>query len=189
MMKRKDLARFGTLALVAALGVAAARTVAAQAAVPWLHIRVEETARASKVHVNLPMPVVEAALKAAPDTVVSDGKIHLGPHCKNLKVADLRQMWQELKKAGDTDFVTVEDGDETVKVARRGDTVEVRVDRKGHEEVHVEVPVSLMDAFFSGEGDEVDVKAAIRELSKRRGDVVRVKDEDSTVRIWIDEKN
>jgi RNase H-fold protein (predicted Holliday junction resolvase) len=188
-MARKDLGRVVTLAFVAALGVAAARTALAQAAVPWVHIRVEETARASKVNVNLPMPVVEAALKAAPDTVVTDGKFNLGHHSHNLKVADLRQMWQELKKAGDTEFVTVEEKDETVKVARRGDLVEVKVNRNGQEEVHVEVPVTLVDAFFSGEGNEVDVKAAVRELSKRRGDVVRVKDEDSTVRIWIDEKN
>ena len=79
MMKRKDLARIGTLAIAAGLGIAAARTVAAQAAVPWLHIRVEETAHPSKVHVNLPMPVVEAALKAAPDTVISDGKKTTAP--------------------------------------------------------------------------------------------------------------
>jgi hypothetical protein len=188
-MKRKDLPRVVTLVVVAAGALAAAGSAAAQSAVPWLHIRVEETARPSKVHVNLPMAVVEAALKAAPETVVSDGRIHLGRHCGNLKVADLRRMWQELKNAGDTEFVTVEEKDETVKVARRGELVEVRVDRNGQEEVHVEVPVSLVDALLSGEGNEVDVKAAVRELSKRRGDVVRVKDDDSTVRIWIDDKN
>jgi hypothetical protein len=188
-MKRKDLTRTLALALLAAGALAAAGGAAAQTAVPWLHIRVEETAKPSKVHVNLPLTVVEAALKAAPETLVANGRLHLGPHCRSLKIADLRQMWLELKKAGDTEFVSVEEDHETVKVARRGEVVEVKVDKNGREEVHVEVPVSLVDAFFSGNGEEVDVKAALRELSKRRGDVVNVKDDDSTVRIWIDEKN
>ena len=51
------------------------------------------------------------------------------------------------------------------------------------------MPVSLVDAFLSGEGEEGNFDAAIAELQKRRGDVVRVKDEDSNVRVWIDEQN
>jgi hypothetical protein len=60
---------------------------------------------------------------------------------------------------------------------------------KGGEEVRVEVPVSLVDAFLSGEGEEGNFEAAIVELQKRRGDIVRVKDDDSNVRVWIDEQN
>jgi hypothetical protein len=33
----------------------------------------------------------------------------------------------------------------------------------------------------------LNVRAAVAELRKLRGDVVRVNDRDSTVRIWIDE--
>jgi hypothetical protein len=50
------------------------------------------------------------------------------------------------------------------------------------------VPVSLVDAFLSGEGEEGNMEAAVAELQKRRGDIVRVKDDDSSVRIWIDEQ-
>ena len=39
-----------------------------------------------------------------------------------------------------------------------------------HEEVRVEVPVSLVDAFLSGEGEEGNIQAAVAELQKRRGD-------------------
>jgi hypothetical protein len=60
---------------------------------------------------------------------------------------------------------------------------------QGPEEVRVEVPVSLVDALLSGEGDEVNIQAAVAELQKRRGDIVRVHDSDSNVRIWIDEQN
>jgi predicted thioesterase len=74
-------------------------------------------------------------------------------------------------------------------VWRKGDQIHVRVEDQGKEEVVVEVPVSLVDAALSGEGDTVNVKAAIAELQKKRGDIVSVKDEDATVRVWIDEQN
>ena len=51
------------------------------------------------------------------------------------------------------------------------------------------MPVSLVDAFLSGEGEEGNIQAAVAELQKRRGDIVRVKDDDSNVRVWIDEQN
>jgi hypothetical protein len=51
----------------------------------------------------------------------------------------------------------------------------------------VEIPVDVVDALLSGPGDELDVRAALGQLQKRRGDVVRVNDEHSTVRVWISE--
>ena len=169
----------GATALQAQVGTAAA----------WLHVRVEE-GKGSKVSVNLPLTVVEAALKAAPETIASDGKLHLGRDRHDLSVADMRRIWAELKAAGDTELVSVEEKDETVKVARRGDLVQVRVERVGSgEEVRVDVPVSLVDAALAGDGDTIDVKALVRELAKRRGDVVHVNEKDNKVRIWIDESN
>ncbi len=156
----------------------------------WLHVRVEEEGRhPSKVSVNLPMSVVEAALSMAPETVVREGKFQIGRH-EGVSVADLRKIWAELKSAGDTELVSVEEKDETVKVARKGDLVQVRVVRTGSEEgVRVDVPVSLVDAALAGEGDTIDVKALVRELHKRRGDVVTVNEKDNKVRIWIDESS
>ena len=161
----------------------------AQSGSPWLHVRVEEPQRQSRVHVNLPLPVVEAALKAAPETIASHGKIRLGPHGGHISLSDFRKMWAELKASGDVDLVTVEEKDQNVKVARKGDLVQIKVDRQGKEEVHVEVPVALVDALLAGEGEELNVKAALEELRKRRGDIVRVNDANSKVRVWIDEKN
>jgi hypothetical protein len=155
----------------------------------WLHVRVEEPSRSSKVSVNLPLTVVEAVLAAAPDTVVREGRLHLGREHHGLSVAEMRKIWAELKNAGDTELVTVEKKDETVKVARQGDLVQVRVQREGREAVKVDVPLSLVDAALAGEGDAIDVKALVKELGKRRGDVVQVDEKDSKVRIWIDESN
>jgi hypothetical protein len=194
-MRKRILAGAGLLAL----SVLPAATAAAQTGTAWLHVRVEEAKEASKVSVNLPMTVVEAVLKASPDIIEKHGKIHFGEE-HGLKMADIRKAWKALAEAGDAELVTVESEDENVKVMRKGDLVQVFVDNKakpgkdgkpvkGGEEVRVEVPVSLVDAFLSGEGEEGNIEAAVAELQKRRGDIVRVKDDDSNVRVWIDEQN
>jgi hypothetical protein len=203
---RKSVA-FGMGVLALAL-VPATGAVAQSAAPAWLHVRVEEAAKSSKVHVNLPMTVVEAVLKASPQILEEHGKIKLGDH-HGMKLADMRRAWKELAAAGDAELVTVESEDENVRIARKGDVVQVFVDHKPHtrkaeagpgaaakaakpeapEVVRIEVPVSLVDALLSGEGDTVNVEAAVNELMKRRGDIVRVHDEDSNVRVWIDEQN
>jgi hypothetical protein len=170
-------------------------TVAAQTASPapkgataWMHVRVEEAAQSSKVSVNLPMPVVEAALKAAPETIASNGRIKIGTDKHSLSLADVRKIWQELKDTGDAELVNIEGTDETVKVARRGDLVQVRVSKPSDkEEVHVDLPVSLVDAALMGDAGSIDTKGLLSELQKRRGDIVRVTDKDSSVHIWIDE--
>ena len=79
---------------------------------------------------------------------------------------------------------------ENIRILRRGDLVQIFVENseKG-EEVTVEIPVSLVDAALSGEGDEIHIKAAIAELQKQRGHIVTVREPDTSVRIWIDEQN
>lgn len=186
-------------ALVAAMvlaGVSAgsnARGAAPDASPAWLHVRVEEPGKNTKVHVNLPLPMVEAALKAAPETLSSHGEIHLGGHRGHrghrLTVSELRKMWQDLRSAGDMEMVTVEEEDGRVTVARRGDIVEIRVNESRRDEtVHVDLPVAMVDALLASPGDELNVRAGLDELRKMRGDIVRVKDRDTSVRIWIDEQ-
>jgi len=176
------------LALAAPLAAASVPAASPSGGTAWLHVRVEELKQRSRVHVNLPLPAVEAALKAAPDLIASEGRIHLGGHGRHLDVDDFRQVWKELKTVGDAEIVSVEDGDDRVNVSKKGDLLQIRVQEGGDREtVHVDVPSALVDALFSGPGDELNVRAAIAELRKLRGDVVRVNDRSSTVRIWIDE--
>ncbi|PYQ07204.1 MAG: hypothetical protein DMF83_10120 [Acidobacteria bacterium] len=176
------------LALAAPLAAASVPAASPSGGTAWLHVRVEELKQRSRVHVNLPLPAVEAALKAAPDLIASEGRIHLGGHGRHLDVDDFRQVWKELKTVGDAEIVSVEDGDDRVNVSKKGDLLLIRVQEGGDREtVHVDVPSALVDALFSGPGDELNVRAAIAELRKLRGDVVRVNDRSSTVRIWIDE--
>ncbi len=175
------------MAGVAAVGLAG--PLAAQTKTAWLHVRVEEASRESKVSVNLPLSVVEAALAMAPEKIASHGRIRLHDHCKDLKVSELRKMWNELRATGQAEIVSIEEKDEKVRVAKDGDRVLVRVEKLSNKEaVRVDVPVAVVDALLSGEGDELNFDAALGELKKLRGDIVHVNDADSTVRIWIDER-
>jgi hypothetical protein len=184
---------FGLAGLSVLLVAAPGHTQPKASSGAWLHVRVDEPSKKGKVTVNLPVSVVTAALQVAPEKLIADGHIklgHFGRGDRNLSVADLRRAWAELKTSGDAEFATVEDEDETVRIARAGGLVLIHVDKpSGREEVRVEVPVEVVDALFSGQGEELNLKAALSELQKRRGDIVRVKDDDSSVRIWIDEAN
>ncbi len=194
-----------------ALAALTAALAAAQTNTAWLHVRVDEAQKASKVRVNLPMTVVDAVVKATPDLIEEHGKVNFGEH-HGMKLADCRRAWKQLMAVGDAEFVTVESEDENVRVQRKGDLVIVYADHKGHAarpvkaeaeagkpeapakgkgpgEVRIEVPVSLVDALLSGEGEEVNLQAALAEVQKRRGDIVRVHDTDADVRIWIDDQN
>ena len=56
--------------------------------------------------------------------------------------------------------------------------------------VEVKVPMKVVDALFSAGKDELDVLAALRALSASGdAELVSVKDDENTVRIWLDSKN
>jgi hypothetical protein len=150
-------------------------------------------------------------MQAAPELIEKHGKMHMGEN--GMKLADLRRVWKQLAAAGDAEFVTVESEQEDVRIRRKGDLVQVFVTEKAgapakaeaeagrpakaeavptarrHGEVRVELPVSVVEALLSGEGEQWNLQAAVAELQKRRGDIVRVNEKDSKVRVWIDEQN
>jgi hypothetical protein len=160
---------------------------------PWIHVEVDETGDDdTRVRVNLPLSVVQVALEAAPDKIISDGQLHLSHVDKDLDIESLRKMWAELREAGDAEFVTIEEENETIRVRREGDFIRIDIDSIGDrgdgepEQVHIDIPVRVVDALFSGDGLTLNIEDALSELSKERGDIVRVEDGDTKVRIWID---
>jgi hypothetical protein len=183
-------AGLGTLVLAGAIQASGQATPAPAAAGPWLHVRVEEPRQQKKVAVNLPLSVVEVALERFPDKPFSMGRFHLehGRPFGDVEIADLRRMWAELKTSGDAELVSVEERDKSVRIAREGGLVLIRVENsRGGESVKIDVPTQVVDALLSGEGRELNVRAALAEMQKRRGDIVRVNESGKTVRIWIDE--
>lgn len=182
-------AGLATLVLAGAVQTSG-QTPAPAAAGPWLHVRVEEPRQQKKVAVNLPLSVVEVAIKRLPDKPFSMGRFHInhdGPF-RDVEIADLRRMWAELKTTGDAELVTVEERDKSVRIAKEGGVVLIRVEKpKGGESVKVDLPTQVVDALLSGDGPELNVRAALAEMQKRRGEIVRVNDNGKAVRIWIDD--
>jgi hypothetical protein len=152
----------------------------------WLHVQANDGGeKASKVNVNLPLSVAKVALGMAPKQFTDRAVEKLNEH--GVSIADIRKLWAEIKSAGNAEFVTVQEADETVRVAREGDWVRVRVDKTSEkpEHVKVDIPIGVVDALLSGDGESFNLLAAINELEGHSGDIVRVEDGDETVRVWI----
>jgi hypothetical protein len=152
----------------------------------WLHIEVNDGGdKASKVNVNLPLAVAKVALEMAPKKFTDEAIESLNDH--DVSVADIRRLWAEIKKAGSAEFVTVQEADKTIRVARDGDWVRIRVDNTGDrsERVKVDIPIGVVDALLSGNGESFNILGAINQLDGNTGDIVHVQDGDETVRIWI----
>lgn len=168
---------------LAAILVAAAAGAKADESL-WLHVRVDE-AHGAKVTVNLPLALIEKAIPLLPD----EHARHLDFDHRAIEadLADLRAMWSEVRGGPDMTFVTVEDGDETVKVWKKEGTVFVEVrDASDGERVDVRLPVAVVDAFLGGQ--DFDLQAALRALVEHgRGDIVEVRDAEDHVRVWVDD--
>ncbi len=178
--------RLIALAAAAIVLTGSAAVVQAQES-SWIHIRVDE-ADGAKVNVNLPMSLVEIAMDVAQDHIFDDDHgIDIGRH-HDLELADLRRMWEELRLAGDAEYVAVHDDDEHVRIYRQDDTVHIEVDDDdGDEKVRLQIPFSVVDVLLQGEGDELNLAGALREMaSANDGQILQVQDGDTDVNIWID---
>jgi signal peptidase I len=102
----------------------------------------------------------------------------------------VRRLWRAIGDIGDAEFITVDSEDATVRVSRAGDWLLVNVEEcgdDGGETVDIRVPVAVLDALFSGDGDTLDIGAAVERLADLRGDIIQVRGDDHQVRVWIDE--
>jgi hypothetical protein len=156
----------------------------------WLHVRVQEAGDTPQtVRVNVPLSLIERVVPLIDVDEFHGGKIRLGE--QELGSTDLRAIWQEIKDTEDAEFVTVEGGDDNVRVSKKGDylVAEVQEGRGSRESVTARLPLAVIDALLSGDKDELNILAAIKALAAHEGDLVAVKDDKSTVRVWIDGSN
>jgi hypothetical protein len=112
---------------------------------------------------------------------------------RDYDVDELRRIWRQLEDGPDATYVTVNDPDSKVKIAKRGGylvmTALERGDGRDGENVEARIPVSVVGALLSGSGDGLDVGAALRELVRYgEGELMTVVSDDETVRIWVDDE-
>jgi len=181
---RRTLHRIGVVVLL--LGING--PVLAQSKDPWLHLEVQEkSSDPALVKVNLPISMVDVALDLVKDDKFRHGQFKLDT--KEISVAEMRRLWSELKKAGDGEFVSVEKKTETVRIARQGDLLLVKVTGpdKQKAKVDLKIPMAVVDALLQGSGDQLNVKAALVAMQQRSlGEILTVNDEQTQVRLWID---
>ncbi|MGQ0721320.1 MAG: hypothetical protein ACT4PE_07065 [Candidatus Eiseniibacteriota bacterium] len=157
----------------------------------WIHVTVDGE-DGERVRVNVPLSLIETVLPLIEDDDFRHGKIRLDD--TDLDRDEVLAMLRAVDQAEDGEYVTVDDGDEHVRVAKQGKMLTVKVEdlsEGGKEHVDIQVPVAVLHALVSGDEDELDVVAAIEALGKHSdGDLVTVNDDDGTVvRIWIDDAN
>jgi hypothetical protein len=109
---------------------------------------------------------------------------------EGFSVEQLHQLWQEVKNTGDATFVTVKEGDQTIEVSRSGNFLVAQTVGDGDTQIDVRFPLEVIDALFSSGPDRLDLAAAVRALANYAdGDMVTVRDNDTTVRVWVDDSN
>jgi ABC-type oligopeptide transport system substrate-binding subunit len=158
----------------------------------WLHIRVTNPSKNEEsVRVNVPLELAERVLPTINKDRLHGGRVRFDDiDCHGV---DLRALAEAVRAAKDGEFVIVQNRDSDVRIAKRNGTVFVHVfakNRPRKSQVEVKVPMTVVDALFSGSKDELDLVAALHALSTQ-GDteLVSVKDEENTVRVWLDSKN
>jgi hypothetical protein len=176
--------------LLFTLGVGLTAPAQARADDPWIHISVvEREAGGSSVEINLPLSMIDTALSMIPDSALTSG--HLQLDANGVSLDDIRKLWSQLRSAGDGEFVKATQPGSQLTLTRVGDLLKLRVDATSPhtETIHLQVPVALVDALFAGTGNRIDLQGAAKNLATTRGDVLVVDNEDSHVRIWIDERS
>ena len=176
----------------------------------WIHVRVESREdKTETVRVNVPVDMAVKVLPEIKNKNLCDGKVHIDSG--HIDDVDLHTMLDAVRTAKDGEYVTVESKDDNVRVAKSSGYLYIHVTEKKPSEktakaagdkdsaknaalkeskVEVKIPMKVVDALLSAGKDQLDVVAALRALSAN-GDMelVSVKDNDSTVRVWIDSKN
>jgi hypothetical protein len=173
----------------------------------WIHVRVESKEdHGETVRVNVPIEMAAKVIPAIHDERLHEGKVRIDSAKMN-KDVDLRALLDAVRSSRDGEYVTVQSQENNVRVAKSAGYLYVHVTDKdtakanasrgskdaaaAHEtKVEIKVPMKVVDALLSAGKDELDVVAALKALSAH-GDteLVTVKDEENTVRIWVDSKN
>ena len=123
----------------AAIGLHAEQSQQVQ---PWIHL---DMTGQTTMSLNLPLAAIEAALAMAPEAIVDgDGQLQLGGD-REIPVTAIRAAWSQLRDVGDVEIANIQDGRQSVRVAREGDTIVVDVTGTDDE-----------DAGHEGDTDEAE---------------------------------
>ncbi|MGA9039576.1 MAG: hypothetical protein WB421_03490 [Terriglobales bacterium] len=168
----------------------AGSVLVANASERYLHVRVSSSNKNEQVRINVPLALAEKLIPAINSGDLREGKIHVGHLSANS--VNLKMILDALKSAPEGEFVTVQDNENDVRVAKEHGQLVVHVidksSSKDKENVDVTIPWAVAMALSSDtDGDQINVEAAIHAL-EGAGDItlVSVTSREETVRVWVD---
>jgi hypothetical protein len=166
------------------LKIAGAATLAAGvgvASMDYVVVDVKADRDMPRLVIPVPLRAAEAALSLVPQRDVA---VDIGDAERYLAVA--RELVGELRRMPDAEIVRVEDRDELVSVAKRGDELQVHVSGR-REQVSVNLPLDCVkEVLESVRGGRVDLRRALAGLHRLgRTDLVEVVDGSEHVRVYV----
>lgn len=186
-MKKNTMKK--ALPLLALLLLAGTITYAA-APERYLHVRVINPTTHETVRVNVPLSLAEKIIPAINNGDLRDGKVHVGGLEAN--EVNVKAILEALKTAPEGEFVTVQENDGDVHVAKEhGQLVVHVIDKNSKEKVDVTIPWVVAQALISDTTEnQLNIEAAIHAL-QNAGDLtlVSVVSKDESVRVWIDSRS
>jgi len=178
--------------ILAALALLVALPMAAHAANQdlWIHVKVhEEGGDNTHVTVNLPVSFLQGVLPL----IENSGEFHtdgarIEIEDSDISIDDLRRVLQSLKDSPDATFAEVQTDTEKIVFYKQGDFLRVETEEsQDGTEVTAHFPISVLDALLSAPGQQLDLQAAIEALAAQGpGELVTVRDGETSVRVWID---
>jgi hypothetical protein len=170
-------------------------TAATFADTMWLHVRVDEERSSERVRINLPLELVEEVLPLIEVDEFRRGKLQIDDHDLD-DFVHIREIHEAIRKAEDGKWIEVEDAHDRVTVSKKGDELLVHVEEDYFDEddrgetVDIRIPLSVVEALFSGDPDELNLLAAVQALQEEgASSMITVDERDSKVRIWIDDNS
>jgi ribonuclease HI len=156
----------------------------------YLHVRVSNPTTHELVRVNVPLSLAEKIIPAINHGQLRDGKVQFGGFSADN--VNLKAILEALKTAPEGEFVTVQQNDSDVHVAKEhGQLVVHVIDKNSKEKVDVTIPWAVAEALISDTTEnQLNLEAAIRAL-QNAGDLtlVSVVGHDESVRVWIDSRS
>jgi hypothetical protein len=158
----------------------------------WLHVRVvSSNSKGETVRINVPLELAEKVLPAIDHDRLHNGKVRIS--CMDCDGVDVRTIFEAVRNSKDGEFVTVQSNDADISVMKKDGQLHVHVhDKKRSKDAQIEVkvPMKVVEALLSGSKDELDIVAGLHALAGQSDvELVSVKDDENTIRVWLDSKN
>jgi ribonuclease HI len=136
----------------------------------YLHVKVSNPTTHELVRVNVPLSLAEKVIPAINHGQLRNGKIQVGNF--NADEVNVRAIIDALKTAPEGEFVTVQNNDSDVRVAKEHGQLVVHVvdksngkEKAGRQNVDVTIPWNVAEALISNTTEhQLNIEAAIQAL-------------------------